>query len=55
MLRYALVFLVIAILAAIFGFGVAAYAFAGIAKILFWLFVIGFVIMLILHYSRRSV
>jgi uncharacterized membrane protein YtjA (UPF0391 family) len=55
MLNYAIVFLVIAILAAIFGFGLAASAFAGIAKILFWLFVIGFVIMLIMHYSRRRV
>ena len=53
MLRYALIFFVIAIVAAIFGFGVAASAFAGIARILFWLFVIGFVVMMIMHYTRR--
>ena len=53
MLHYALVFLVIAILAAIFGFGMAASAFAGIAKILFFLFLIGFVVSLIMHTSRR--
>jgi uncharacterized membrane protein YtjA (UPF0391 family) len=55
MLHYAIAFLVIAFIAAIFGFGVAASAFAGIAKLLFWLFVIGFVVMIIMHYSRRHV
>ena len=55
MLHYAIVFLIIAIVAAIFGFGVAASAFAGIAKVLFWLFVIGFVVTMIMHYSRRRV
>ena len=53
MLNYALLFLVIAIVAAIFGFGVAASAFAGIAKLLFWIFVIGFVVTMVMHYSRR--
>ena len=53
MLHYALVFLVIAIIAAIFGFGVAASAFAGIAKILFFLFLVGFVISLVMHMTRR--
>ena len=42
MLHYALVFLVIAIVAAIFGFGGIAVASAGIAKILFYLFLIAF-------------
>lgn len=53
MLYYALVFLVIAILAAVFGFGVAATAFAGIAKILFVLFLILFVVSVAAHLGRR--
>ncbi len=54
MLHYALVFLVIAILAAVFGFGGIAVASAGIAKLLFFLFVIAFVITMIMHVSRRA-
>jgi uncharacterized membrane protein YtjA (UPF0391 family) len=53
MLHYALVFFVIAIIAAVFGFGGVAVASAGIAKILFFLFVIAFVISLIMHVGRR--
>ncbi|MDQ2899683.1 MAG: DUF1328 domain-containing protein [Bryobacteraceae bacterium] len=53
MLHYALVFLVIAILAAIFGFGMAATAFTAIAKVLFFLFLIGFVVSLVMHMTRR--
>ncbi len=44
MLHWTLVFLVLAIIAAIFGFGMAASAFAGIAKILFFVFLVIFVI-----------
>jgi len=39
MLRWALIFLVIALVAALFGFGGIAAASAGIAKILFFLFI----------------
>lgn len=53
MLHYALVFLVIAIVAAIFGFGMAATAFAAVAKVLFFLFLIGFVVSLVMHMTRR--
>ena len=53
MLHYALVFLLIAILAAVFGFGGVAFAAAGIAKILFFLFLIAFVISLIMHVGRH--
>jgi uncharacterized membrane protein YtjA (UPF0391 family) len=53
MLHYALVFFVIAIIAAIFGFGGVAVASAGIAKLLFFLFIIAFVISLIMHVGRR--
>jgi uncharacterized membrane protein YtjA (UPF0391 family) len=47
MLSWALVFLVIAIIAALFGFGGIATASAGIAKILFFVFLIGFIVALI--------
>ena len=53
MLYYALVFLLIAVLAAIFGFGGIAIASAGIAKILFFVFIVLFVVSLITHMSRR--
>jgi uncharacterized membrane protein YtjA (UPF0391 family) len=41
MLRWALIFLVVALVAAVFGFGGIAGTAAGIAKILFWVFLIG--------------
>jgi uncharacterized membrane protein YtjA (UPF0391 family) len=47
LLTWALIFLGIAIVAAIFGFGGIVAAAAGIAKILFYIFVILFVIALI--------
>ncbi|HTC91219.1 MAG TPA: DUF1328 family protein [Bryobacteraceae bacterium] len=53
MLYYALVFLLIAILAAVFGFGGVAIVSAGIAKILFFVFIVLFVVSLITHMSRR--
>lgn len=53
MLYYALVFLLIAIVAAVFGFGGVAIASAGIAKILFFIFVVLFLVSLITHMSRR--
>lgn len=52
MLRYALIFLVIAIIAGILGFGGIAFAAAGIAKILFFIFLILFVVGLIMHLGR---
>ena len=54
MLYWALVFLVIAIIAALFGFGVIASAAAGIAKMLFFIFLVVFVISLIFGLSRRG-
>jgi len=47
MLRWALLLLVIALIAAVLGFGGLASAFAEIAQILFWVFVILFVLALI--------
>ena len=54
MLYYALVFFVIAILAALLGFGGVAIAFAGIAKILFIVFLIAFLVTLVMHVGRRA-
>jgi len=51
MLRAALVLLVIAIIAAVFGFGGIAGAATGIAKVLFWVFVVIFLLNLI--FGRR--
>ncbi len=42
MLHYSIVFLVIALIAALFGFGLIASAAAGIAKILFFIFLVLF-------------
>ncbi len=52
MLHWTLVFLILAIIAAIFGFGFAAATFAGIAKILFFLFIVMFIISLIFRAGR---
>lgn len=54
MLRWAIIFFIIAIIAAVFGFGGIAAGAVGIAKILFWIFVVLFVISLITGYSRRN-
>jgi uncharacterized membrane protein YtjA (UPF0391 family) len=54
MLYYTLVFLVIAIVAGLLGFGVIASAAAGIAKIFFFLFLILFLVSLVTHVVRRA-
>jgi len=48
MLRWAFLFLVVALIAALFGFGGIASAAAGIAKVLFVIAIAIFVIMLLL-------
>jgi uncharacterized membrane protein YtjA (UPF0391 family) len=48
MLKWALIFAVVALLAGALGFGGVAGAAAGIAKLLFFIFVVGFVIFLVL-------
>jgi uncharacterized membrane protein YtjA (UPF0391 family) len=53
MLYWAVVFLVIALVAALFGFGGIAVAAAGIAKVLFFLFVIIFLVTLMMGLMRR--
>ena len=54
MLYYAAVFLVIALVAALFGFGGIAAGASGIAQILFFVFLIGFVVSLVFGLSRRG-
>jgi len=53
MLKWALIFLVLAVVAAIFGFGGIAGGFALVAKILFFTFVIFFVVALIARGFQR--
>jgi uncharacterized membrane protein YtjA (UPF0391 family) len=53
MLHWSLIFLVLAIIAAIFGFGGIAGAAMGIAKILFFIFLAVWIIALI--FGRRAV
>jgi uncharacterized membrane protein YtjA (UPF0391 family) len=53
MLYYALVFFIIAIIAAVFGFGGIAAGAVSIAKILFVIFLILTVVSLIANFSRR--
>lgn len=52
MLYWAAIFFIIAIISGIFGFGGIAAASAGVAKILTFLFLIGFIISVILHFAR---
>jgi uncharacterized membrane protein YtjA (UPF0391 family) len=52
MLRWTIIFLVVAIIAAIFGFGGIAAGAASIAKILFYIFLVLFVISLIAGRGR---
>jgi uncharacterized membrane protein YtjA (UPF0391 family) len=54
MLRYALGFFIVALIAAVFGFTGIAVAAAGIAKLLFFVLVILFVLSLLAGIVRRS-
>jgi uncharacterized membrane protein YtjA (UPF0391 family) len=53
MLYWALMFLIVAIIAGLLGFGAIAFAAAGIAKILFFVFLILFLVSLVRHMSSR--
>ena len=53
MLYWAVVFLIIALVAALFGFGGIAATSVGIARFLFFLFVVIFVVTLIVGLARR--
>ena len=54
MLHYAVVFLVIALIAALFGFGGIAVGAVEIAKVLFFIFLLLFVVSLIVGLFRRG-
>ncbi len=54
MLYWAAIFFVIAIIAALFGFGNIAMASAAIAKVLFFIFVVLFLLSLLAHLVYRS-
>jgi uncharacterized membrane protein YtjA (UPF0391 family) len=54
MLRWAIGFFIVALIAAFLGFGGVAFAAAGIAKILFYLFLVLFLITLVGHLLRRT-
>ncbi len=54
MLYWALTFLLVAIIAAVLGFGGVAVAAAGIAKLLFFIFLVLFVITLGTHMTRSG-
>jgi|HubBroStandDraft_6_1064221.scaffolds.fasta_scaffold180920_3 uncharacterized membrane protein YtjA (UPF0391 family) len=54
MLRWALIFLVVAIVAGIFGFAGIMMAAAGIAKLLFYLFLVLFLVSLVMGLVSRT-
>ena len=54
MLHYALVFFVVALIAAVFGFGGIAAGAAEIAKVLFFIFLVLFAISLVAGLFRRG-
>jgi uncharacterized membrane protein YtjA (UPF0391 family) len=54
MLRYALIFFIVAIVAALFGFGGIAAGATEIAKILFFVFLVLFVVSLVAGLLRRG-
>ena len=53
MLYWSLMFLIVAIVAAVLGFGAVAGTAAAIAKILFWVFLVVFLVSLILGFAGR--
>ena len=54
MLRYAIIFFVVALVAALFGFGGIAASAAGIAQLLFYGFIILAIISLVVGLIRRD-
>ncbi len=54
MLYWALMFLLVALVAALFGFGGIAASAVGIAKILFFVFLVAFLVSGILGLARRG-
>ena len=54
MLRYALIFFVVALVAALFGFGGIAAGAAEIGRVLFFVFLVLFIVSLVAGLIRRS-
>lgn len=54
MLNWALIFFIIALVAAVFGFTGISLAAAGMAKILFFLFLVLFLVSLVAGLARRA-
>jgi len=54
MLRWAIGFFIVALIAAVLGFSGIALASAGIAKILFYIFLVLFLVSLVSHLLRRT-
>ena len=54
MIYWALIFLLVAVIAAVFGFTGVAIAAAGIAKLLFFIFLVLFVASLVIGLFRRG-
>jgi uncharacterized membrane protein YtjA (UPF0391 family) len=54
MVYWALMFFLVAVIAAVFGFTGVALAAAGIAKLLFFIFLVLFVITFATHLTRRG-
>ncbi|HEX5484296.1 MAG TPA: DUF1328 family protein [Terriglobia bacterium] len=54
MLYWTILFLVIALAAAFLGFGILAFAAASIAKVLFFIFLILFIVSLVRGLARRG-
>ena len=54
MLYWALVFFIVAVIAGILGFGGIAFAAVGIAKILFFLFLVVFLVTLVMGFAGRQ-
>jgi len=48
-----MIFFIIALISAFFGFGGIASASARIAQILFFVFIIGFFVSIVLHFARK--
>jgi uncharacterized membrane protein YtjA (UPF0391 family) len=53
MLNYAVVFMIIALIAALLGFSGIAAGAAGMAQILFWFFLAIFIVSLVMGWGRR--
>ncbi len=53
MLTWSVIFFIVAIMAGLLGFGGIASTSASIAQVFFFIFLIGFIISMVLHFTRR--